>query len=90
MVIGVRQKVAVLQLPCEVWMRSFDTVEKGPIPQLTLCRSVAPKDDHVTTLHTPCTTPFVTIARNSSVHAHNTKLRSITLKHFKTSVGHIR
>ena len=40
------------------------------LPPLTLCCHVTPKDDRVTTLHTPWTAASVTVARNSSVHAH--------------------
>ena len=35
------------------------------------CCCVSPKDDHVTTLYTPWTTPSVTVARNSYMHAQN-------------------
>ena len=37
---------------------------------LALSNHITPKDDRVTTLYTPWTTPSVTIARNSSTHAH--------------------
>ena len=48
-------------------MRSCDTAAKCPIPQLTLCRRITQKDNQVTTLYTPWTTPSVTVARNSYV-----------------------
>ena len=49
-------------------MRPYDTVVKHSIPQLTLCRRVTSKDDLVTTLYTPCTTPSATIATDLSVY----------------------
>ena len=51
-------------------MRSCVTVTNHPIPPLILCHRVTPKDDKVTTVYTPWTTPSDTIAKNSCTHAH--------------------
>ena len=52
-------------------MRPCVTVAKCPIPPLTLCPCITPKDNRVTTLCTPLTTPSVTVVRNSCVHVRN-------------------
>ena len=59
----------VLQLLSEVCMRPYDTVVKHLFTtHLPYVPHVAPRDDQVTNLYTPWTTPSVTVARNSSGH----------------------
>ena len=41
------------------------------INEHALCHCITPKDDRVTTLCTPWTTPMVTVERNSYVHTQN-------------------
>ena len=66
------------------------------LPPLALCRHVTLKDNSVTTLCTPWTTPSVTVAKNLYAHTliHLRMLtvqvfRGVNFKHFETSVGHI-
>ena len=40
------------------------------LPPFTLYRPVTPKDNGVSNMYTPWTTPSVTVERNSSAHAH--------------------
>ena len=68
----------ILQPLCEVRMQSCDTVAKHPIPQLTICRGIIPKDNRVTTLYTPWSKPSVTVDRNLYAHACN-HLRMLTV-----------
>ena len=67
-------------------MLSSDTMSKCPICQLTLYCCVTPKDDQVTTLYTLWTTPSVTVARNSSEHAHITSLYTNTVNNHPKTV----
>ena len=61
--------------------------QNAHLPPLTFCRRVTQKDDRVTTLYTPWTTPSDTVARNSFAHARGAVDRGVNFKHFKTSVG---
>ena len=67
-VLFIGQNSSVLQLPCEVHMRSFDTVTKHPIPQINLRHCVTLKDDKVRTFYTTWTTPLSYLAKKKSVN----------------------
>ena len=58
------------------------------IPPLALCCRVTLKDDRVTTLYTPWTTPSVTMARNSYAHAWN-HLRMLTVPNSEAEILNI-
>ena len=53
----------------DVYMQACDKVAKPPIPRITLCCCSTPKHDCITSLHTPTTTPSVTISKKPSAHA---------------------
>ena len=55
------------------------------LPPLTLCFCFTPKETRVTTLNTLWTTPSVTIARNSSVHA-RIHLRMLTVPNSEAEI----
>ena len=74
---------------------SGEQVKNQPVPPLTLCHLVTPKDDRVTALYTLCTTLLVTVARNSycmesSAHVHGLEIRGGNFNLYKTSVGRVR
>ena len=75
-----------LRFVCEV-VTQWQNVHS---PQLIQGRRNTPVDGRVTTLYTPWTTPSVTIARNSSAHAHGEVVRGGNFKHFKTFMGFSR
>ena len=74
-------------------MQSCDTEVKRQIPQFTLCRHITPKDNRVTTLCTPCTTPlsyrrkkFICACSHSSAHVHGSEFRGGNFKRFKNKI----
>ena len=60
-------------------------------PPLALCHRVTWRDDRVTTFHTPCTTPSVTVARNlcvyACIHLHMLTVQNSEVEHFENFRG---
>ena len=80
-------KHPVHQLPSGVCVRSCDIVAKCPIPLLTLCCPITPKDDQATALYKL----WITFSYCSPPKNHHGEaVRGGNLKHFKTSTERAR
>ena len=76
-------------LSCNYCLRSVCDLgiqwQTAHLPSYALCRCITPKDEQITTLHTPWNTPSVTRARNSSAHAH-IHLRILTMRRSEAEI----